>query len=187
MLAGSSEVEWLIPGVIHRGAKGLIVGQPKAGKSMIALDLAIALSTGQSWLGITATRPYRTSVVSREDGPGKTTNRLQQFALGRELNLFNIPLLHVNIFEQKASFSIESDEDLEELCGATKKDTIELCIFDVLNKLHAADENDNTKMTAVMNRFDLIRGRTGADVVVIHHDAKNPGPGAKKPRGANSN
>ena len=38
-------VHWLIPGAIHRGAKGLIVAPPKAGKSMIALDLAVSLSS----------------------------------------------------------------------------------------------------------------------------------------------
>jgi len=128
----------------------------------------------------------RTGVVSREDGPGMTMQRLEQFARGRGLNFHQLPGLFVNTFRQRASFSIENDSDIGDLCKWIKHEGIELCIFDVLNKLHAADENDNTKMTAVMARFDTIRIETGCDVAIIHHDAKNSAPGAKKPRGASS-
>jgi hypothetical protein len=180
------QVDWLIPGAIHRGAKGLIVAAPKAGKSMIALDLAVSLSSGQPWMGMEPPAKVRTGVVSREDGPGMTMQRLEQFARGRGLNFHQLPGLFVNTFQQRASFSIEADSHLDDLCKWIKHEGIELCIFDVLNKLHAADENDNTKMTAVMARFDTIRVETGCDVAVIHHDAKNSAPGAKKPRGASS-
>ena len=179
-------VDWLMPGAIHRGAKGLIVAAPKAGKSMIALDLAVSLSSGLPWMGIEPQVKVKTGVVSREDGPGMTMHRLEQFARGRGLDFLQLPWLFEKTFEQRASFSIESDSNLEDLCKWIKHEGIELCIFDVLNKLHASDENDNTKMTAVMSRFDTIRTETGCDVVVIHHDAKNSAPGAKKPRGASS-
>ncbi len=184
--AGGGDVSWIIPGVIHKGAKGLIVAQPKAGKSMIALDLAIAISSGQSWLGLQPERSVNTAVVSREDGPQMTQHRLREFARGRGLAFNNLKNLYVNTFEQKATFSIENDDDLGEICTSLKKEGVELVIFDVLNKLHGAEENDNTKMTAIMSRFDIIRAETGSDVCVIHHDAKNSAPGAKKPRGASS-
>jgi hypothetical protein len=179
-------VDWLMPGAIHRGAKGLIVAAPKAGKSMIALDLAVSLSSGLPWMGIEPQAKVKTGVVSREDGPGMTMHRLEQFARGRGLDFNQLPGLFVNTFQQRASFSIENEGNVEDLCKWIKHEGIELCIFDVLNKLHTADENDNTKMTAVMAYFDHIRMETGCDVVVIHHDAKNSAPGAKKPRGASS-
>jgi hypothetical protein len=179
-------VDWLMPGAIHRGGKGLIVAAPKAGKSMIALDLAVSLSSGLPWMGIEPQAKVKTGVVSREDGPGMTMHRLKQFSCGRGLDFRQLPGLFVNTFQQRASFSIENDANVEDLCKWIKHEGIEFCIFDVLNKLHATDENDNTKMTAVMGRFDTIRAETGCDVVVIHHDAKNSAPGAKKPRGASS-
>ena len=73
----------LIPGAIHRGAKGLIVAPPKAGKSMISLDLAISLSSRRPWIGIEPERAVKTGVVSREDAPGMTEVRLEQLARGR--------------------------------------------------------------------------------------------------------
>jgi hypothetical protein len=183
---GPPAIRYFVPGVIHRGAKGLIVAQPKAGKSLLALDLAVALPAGLPWLGIQPPAPAKVGVVSREDGPGMTMFRIQQFALGRGLDFKALPGLFVNTFQQRSSFSIDSEVDVDDICKWIKHEGIELCIFDVLNVLHARDENDNSKMTAVMARFDVIRSATGCDVAVLHHDTKNSAPGAKKPRGASS-
>lgn len=183
---GSGGVEWILPGIIHRGAKGLFVAQPKAGKTMVALDLAVALSSGQPWLGVAPLRQYRVAVVSREDGPSMTQHRLQQFARGRGLDFREMPCLFVNTFAQRANFAIDNDADLEQLVAALKAEQIEFCIVDVLNKVNSADENSNTEMTKVMARFDRVRMETGADVAVIHHDSKGSAPGGKKPRGASS-
>ena len=45
------EIDWLVEGVIQRGANGFIVAEPKVGKSWAAVDLALAIATGQPWLG----------------------------------------------------------------------------------------------------------------------------------------
>lgn len=188
IMRGQSAVEWLIPGIIHRGGKGLIVAAPKAGKSMIALDLAVALAARQCWLGKPCiSRQVRTAVISREDGPGMTKRRVEQFVNGRDLNMRSLDgWLWFNTHEQKSSFSIESDADVEEVVTRIKQESIEFCIFDVLNILHSADENSNTAMTQVMKRFDYIRQQTGVDLAIIHHDKKDSTTGNKKPRGASA-
>jgi AAA domain len=188
IMRGSMEVEWLVPGMIHRGGKGLIVAAPKAGKSMIALDLAVALASQQSWLGQPCiSRPVKTAVVSREDGPGMTKRRVAQFAQARGVTMDSLDAwLRFNTYEQKGSFSIQSDADLDEAIRWIKQEQIGFCIFDVLNILHGADENSNTAMTQVMKRFDSIRAATGVDLAIIHHDAKNAESGNKKPRGASA-
>lgn len=181
-------VEWIIPGVIHRGSKGLIVASPKAGKSMVAVDLAVALAAQQSWLGLAAPeRQFRTAVISREDSPGLTKHRVWQFALARNVSMAQLDhWIRFNTHEQRATFSIQNEADCLEVIKWLKQEEIEFCIFDVLNVLHTADENSNTDMTAVMKRFDAIREATGVDLVVIHHDKKDSSPGQKKPRGASS-
>ena len=183
---GAGGLEWILPGIIHRGAKGIFIAQPKAGKTMLALDLGVALSSGQPWLGVIPTRQYRVAIVSREDGPNMTQDRLRQFANGRGLNFDDMPFLFVNTFAQLANFAIDNNADSDRLIAALKTEQIELCIVDVLNKVNSADENSNTEMTKVMAQFDRVRLETGADVAVIHHDSKGSGPGAKKPRGASS-
>ena len=188
ILKGAVELEWLVPQVIHKGGKGLIVASPKAGKSMIALDLGVALACCQSWLGMQcASKRIKTGIVSREDGPGMTMRRVNQFAAGRNIPISELDKhLRFNTHEQKQSFSIDSDPDVEQVIAWLKKEEIEFCIFDVLNILHSSDENSNTEMTKVMKRFDRIRLESGADIAIIHHDKKDSSAGSKKPRGASA-
>lgn len=188
IMHGQPDVEWIVPGVIHKGGKGLIVAAPKAGKSLLALDLAVALAAQQSWLGQPClSRRIRTAVVSREDGPGMTKRRVGQVAEARSISMDLLDKwMRFNTYEQKSSFSIQSDADLEEVIRWIKKEEVEFCIFDVLNVLHGADENSNTAMTQVMKRFDSIKEATGVEIAVIHHDKKDSGTGNKKPRGASA-
>src|SRR6185437_11524773 len=148
----------------------------------------VALASCQSWLGMQVPKDrVRTAVVSREDGPGMTKKRIQQFAEGRNVPMSELDrYLRFNTYEQKRSFSIDSDQDLEEICKWIKAESIQFCIFDVLNILHSSDENSNTQMTQIMKRFDTVRAETGADVAIIHHDKKDSTPGNKKPRGASA-
>jgi len=188
ILRGDQEVDWLVPGVIHKGGKGLIVAAPKAGKSMLALDMAVALASRQSWLCLPCIRrQVRTAVVSREDGPGMTKRRVRQFAEARDVPISELDRwMRFNTYEQKGSFAIDSDADLEEIIKWLKQEEIEFCIFDVLNVLHGADENSNTQMTQVMKRFDTIKAESGTDLAIIHHDKKDSSTGNKKPRGASA-
>ena len=181
-------IQWIVPGVIHRGSKGLIVASPKAGKSMVAVDLAVALASQQSWLGLPIPeRQFKTAVISREDGPAMTKRRVWQFALARNVAMVQLDQwIRFNTHEQKAQFSIQSETDCLEVIKWLKQEEIEFCIFDVLNVLHSADENSNTDMTAVMKRFDAIQEASGVDLAVIHHDKKDSSAGQKKPRGASS-
>ena len=184
--AGGDLVDWLVPGVIHKGGKGIFVAPPKAGKSMVALDLAIALAHALPWLGIPIPQKRRVALVSREDGPGMTMQRLKRFATGRRLRFDTIDTVLVNTFAQRSTFAIDKEEDIANLCKWLIHEKAEICIFDVLNRLHsAANENDAMEMTRVMGCFDRIRLETGCDVAVIHHDAKNGGTGGqRKPRGS---
>ena len=184
--AGVPGIQWWMPRVVHKKSRGLIVAAPKAGKSMIGLDLALALSSGQSWLGLQPARSVRTAVVSREDSPAMTMTRLAELSRGRGLDYRLLPNLWLNTFEQRRSFAIDNDEHLKQLCEAVKAEGIELVICDVLNKIHSADENSNTEMTKIMKRFDVVQAETGSDVAIIHHDTKNSVPGSKKPRGASA-
>lgn len=183
---GVPQISWYIPRVVHRISRGMIVAAPKAGKSMLGLDMAIALASGQQWLGIEPARQVRVGVLSREDSPVLTINRVQELARARGHHLGSLPNLLLNTFAQRHSFFVDKDDHLKELCKAITSEGISVLMCDVLNKLHAGDENSNTEMTKVMQRFDQIQAETGVDVVVIHHDVKNAAAGLKKPRGASA-
>lgn len=166
-------VDWLVEGVIQRDANGVICAEPKAGKSWAAADLAISLALGCSWLGRRVPRPVRTALVSREDGPPLTSWRLRHLALSREARGISIDALDSNLWvnsrAQTNAFSLDNPEHLAEMIRALKHRGIEFAIFDVLNVLHGADENDAQQMREVMQKLSLIQAEVGCSVGVIHH------------------
>lgn len=165
-----TEIEWLVDGVIQRGANGFFVAQPKGGKSWAAIDLAISLSRGIPWLEFAIPRPVRTALISREDNPALTAWRLKHLSLGkRGLNQDGILNLYINSRQQSPELMLDNTEQLSELMGAMEQFRPEFAIFDVFNVMHAADENDNSEMRAVLRQLTLLQSKIGCGIGVIHH------------------
>lgn len=166
------EIDWLVEGFIQRKANGFFVAEPKAGKSFAAIDLAVSLSMGVDWLGMKIPRPVRVALISREDTPALTAWRIGHLLRGKDspqsLSLAD-ENLWVNTRDQSPQYQLDNEEQyqemLKELC-AVKPD---LAIFDVLNRLHGADENDNQEMCAILQKFTEIQEKAGCSIAVVHH------------------
>lgn len=50
-LLGLPDPEWLVDGVLPVGGFGLLYGEPGIGKSFVALDMALCVTTGTPWFG----------------------------------------------------------------------------------------------------------------------------------------
>lgn len=60
----SEEIEWLVRGVIQRGANGFICSNPKAGKSWLGVDLALSLALGGPWVDFLVPRRVKVALVT---------------------------------------------------------------------------------------------------------------------------
>jgi hypothetical protein len=183
MVVNSGHMEWLVEGVVHAYSKGIFVAGAKAGKSLTALDMAVALALNQSWCGCRPLgRQLRCAVISREDPSFITQNRTFDFARGRGVVPGDLEdWLYFNTRDQSRSFYLENDSDCAMAIKWVKEKRIEFAIFDVLNLLHNANENSNTEMTAVMKRLSLIRDETNISLALIHH---TPHSDPRRARGA---
>jgi putative DNA primase/helicase len=170
--AQDEEIDWLIDGVIQRGANGVICADPKVGKSWGALDMCLSLSMGSEWLGFRVPRAVKVALVSREDAPGLTAWRMKHLFAHKERPLVFDGIeknLFVNTRNQSKNLKIDNDEHLSELLKAMRDINPELAIFDVFNVLHSADENDQTQMRAILDRFSMIQHEIGCAVALVHH------------------
>jgi hypothetical protein len=169
--------DWLVDRLVPRHGRGLVIAPPKTGKSFFFLDLALALGTVGSVLGIRPHgQPVRVAIVSREDGPVLVSERLRALAEGRGIPWSVVDAnIRVNTRDQSERFRIDNDADLEEMAQWLKAERIEFTVIDVLNKLHGGEENSSDQMTKVMSRFDELSRLSGSDVCVIHHTNKGGG------------
>ena len=173
----SEEIDWLVNGVIQRGANGFVASDPKCGKSWLAVDLALALTTATPWMGMEVACKVRTALITREDAPALTKWRMRRLIQGRNLGEDDLEdRLYVNSRDQSPVFKLDVPEQLTEMMAALKQFRPEVIILDVLNVLHSGEENDNTEMRKILDHAQLMSEETRSGVCVLHHfnkDQKN--------------
>jgi hypothetical protein len=159
----------------------LLIGDGDAGKSTLATDLAVALASGQPWMGV----PTQQSKVMYFDEDGARPdiiNRMLAFRAGRNVRGPLDPFLLVH---PACGLSIESDSDFMDL--VKHGNGTDLMIFDAMVAFHGQDENAADKMRLIMRgRFRRLMRETGSAITLLHHV---PGPDENgqprdKPRGS---
>jgi putative DNA primase/helicase len=159
---------FVVDGVIQEGGNGAVIGEPKAGKSLVMLDLVIAVSTGTPWLG-KKTERKKTALISREDYPGMTAQRLQNLFRGAARALDFEGWCWINTRQQTPTFLLEDDAQVSCLIDELRAERVEFACFDVFRKLHTAEENDNTEMQVILNQLSKIQNEVGCALAVVHH------------------
>lgn len=168
-----AEIDWLVDGILPAKTRGLMVADGKVGKSPLALDLALALASGSSWLGHVVKQRRRVAVVSREDAPEETSRRLKLLQAGSAPRAeYAWGQIWLNTSAQSAAFLLDHLEHVDALIAELKLEQFDLVIFDVLRDLHSGDENDNTVMSAIMQALKRFQVEAGCAVLLLHHISK---------------
>ena len=170
----STQVDWLIEGIIERGCNGFIAAPPKGSKSINSLDIAYCLAMGNPWLSFRVPNRIRTGVCTYEDNPSTTRRRLQKIAWSsfeEELDGY----LWVSTKQHIERFKLDNPNDVRDLIVNCKELQLEFLILDVFNILHDKDENDNGDMRQVMDQCNIIHKEAGVDICILHHYNKQDG------------
>jgi hypothetical protein len=156
----------LIEGFLHKGCKGALGGQSKAGKSHLAMQLADAVSKGENFLGM-PTRVAEVLYLSLELPPfslEKTFKRLKSKTVA------SIEVDHLHIANGRGNWS--GIESLDAMVDGIIDKGIELIVIDPLYKVEDIDENDQAAVKKVLRVFDDITNKTGAALLYVHHFTK---------------
>lgn len=155
--------EWIYQGIVC-DSYTMIVGAPKQGKSLIAVNIAAAYSRGDSFLDISPTtgnEPKNVLILTTEaNGEKENVNRLNN--IGADMD---------RVFINK----VGSSGIPEEAYAAAEAGNLGLVIVDnVIGLCRGVDINKPEAVTAISNateRFNLAE----VPVVFIHHTAKTAG------------
>lgn len=163
-------LDFVLPGMIS-GTVGALVAQGGAGKSWIALELAIAVAGGPDLLEIGIERHGRVVYLPAEDPRLAVSHRLycargavdgpavEQLAENLEI----VPLMGRGV-----DLMVDAWADAVEQMA----DGARLVILDTLRRFHGADENSAGEMARLLGVLEGICERTGASVLFLHHTAK---------------
>ncbi len=179
--------EWIVEGLIEAGDQVMIAGNPKAGKSLIASQLSIAVASGGKFLSWNIPQPRRVLYVNLELRRKRFGKRLIA-QIGGVDSLERCSNLHT--VNELRTIDIRNRNCIDEFAALVKSLQIELIVWDVLARMHNAEENDNPEMRKVMHAIRVASADRAH--VVLHHARKpangqeNVNMGAAGMRGASS-
>lgn len=177
---------YLVKGWLDRGAASVVYGESNVGKTFFAMDLALHVSARLAWHGVNV------AGMGDKEWPGKVYYLALEGGTGFSNRLCAMRTERPDIFER-----IEQEGDFVpwpvaiDLHGATdgeaiaeavneSKDPTALIVIDTLARaMGDGDENTAKDMGQFIRNIDLIRQKTGAHVMVIHHSGKDTSKGAR--------
>lgn len=161
--------KWLVKNLIEDGDQVLLIAAPKVGKTLLASQIASALASGSEFLGWEIPRAVRVLYINLEVRRRNFVERLtkqcvdfDQVKLGS--NLFVACVQH--------SLNVLDPELIDEIENLVRTNEIELVVWDVLARLHDADEQSNNEMRKVMHAFRKASALKAH--LIVHHTRKPP-------------
>lgn len=174
------DLEPMIDGVLDKGTVAMLVAQPAAGKSFLALDWACRYATGLRWQGRDVSRMMEYPTGNR--GPGKVLYIAAEGARGLKARLAawehawgkEVPQHQLRMLDHP--FNLGNSNEVSMLIAAMEEQgPFGLVIIDTLASCTLGlEENSSMDMGRVVRAAYQIRNAMGPDgtVLMIHHLSK---------------
>jgi hypothetical protein len=154
-------VEYALDGLLPLGGTAVLVGRPKGGKSTLALNLALAVSRGEKFLG-RDTRKGRVLYVALEGAPRAWKELARNLRVAQSDDLY--------FWSGRAP-----DAAMAWLHREVKKHEPVLVIVDTMQRLlRVKDGNDYATASNVTDVLIELARLTNAALLMLHHSGRNP-------------
>lgn len=160
---------------LHRGLVGWIVALMKVGKSLAALALLLALSTGGLWLGrFKASRRFRVLYVQEEDGPRRVHRRVERLLRGEGLPTPEPGWFRLLV---RAGLRLDDPDAWRRFLEEARAFRPEVVIFDVWDTLQDQDDSRRELIRPTLRRLRELADELDAAVFVLDHTRKTDASG----------
>jgi len=171
--------EWLVKDTIAQQGLTVLYGDPGAGKSFIAIDMALRLAHGMDWHG---TEAKATGVLYiAGEGVHGLGKRVQGWRRHHKMEGIEAPFLvlpvavHLLDDKQRNKLLRTIDAAMERAGFA-----IGLIVIDTVSRaLAGSDENGQEAMGAFVAACDQVRLHAGGAVIGVHHSGKDKDRGMR--------
>jgi RecA-family ATPase len=175
---------WLVEGLLETSKPGILASIGGVGKSMLALDLALKVSSGRgTWLGKPIKKPGNVLVLAAEDDSNEVFRRLKaldpedkRYDTEYDTYVYTVPdtekpLMLLKDDKNGLALTPEADELVEELSSFND---ISLVIIDPIQSFVAAPITTSQEAAQLYCQFCAgIASKFEASVLSLHHMAKS--------------
>jgi hypothetical protein len=159
-------VTYLVDSLWAERGVGIIGGEPKCGKSFLALHLAVAVASGSPCLGrFYVCAPGRVLLFAAEDAISTVHRRLQGITAAAGLALEALDLYLITA----PSVRLDLERDRERLHNTVAHLRPRLLVLDPFVRLHRVDENLVAEVAPLLAFLRQIERTFTAAVCLVHH------------------
>ena len=175
-------VEYLVTGLLRRPSLNMLFGPPGAMKTLLTLDLCIAVAAGMDWLppspdfegGLPyATNQVPTMFIDFDNGEDDLHERIEALTIGRNLEPKNLDFYYYSFPE--GGFIASNKTHIGDLMLRIQQHGIGMVWIDNLGIVKGGANENADEMIPVMNNFRYIAQKSGAVVGLVHHQNKSQG------------
>lgn len=160
---------WMIQPLWGRSAVGFLFGQPKLGKSWLALDIAVSVASKTPCLGAFGVQdPGSVLIYLAEDALEDVRARVASLCVRRHLDILDLDLHVITV----PTLRLDGPADQDKLRLTLELLRPRLLVLDPLVRLHALHENDASEMSRLLGYFRELQRTYDLAVMVIHHSRK---------------
>ncbi len=157
-----TKAEELVENFLEKRAYAVLFGPSGAGKTFVALDIALCVAAGRPWAG---KKTSQTSVVylngEGQRGMGK---RIKAWLIHNELLDTEVPF-----YLTRHSLLLTEQEQIEKLIHEARSVDAKLIVVDTLARNFEGNENDASDMSTFNAHIGHLQAETDAAVLIIHH------------------
>jgi RecA-family ATPase len=169
---------WLVQGLLETGSFSCLFGDPGAGKSFLAIELAACVATGTPFYGLQVKHPGPVVYLAGEGRAG-LVRRFRAWSIAR-----GVPLEDAPLFLNSGAVSLIDDASMVSVVKALKSlikeldRTPALAILDTWSRTLGGDDSAPSDAAAGVAALDALRGRfDNFAALVVHHEGHTKGRG----------
>lgn len=166
--ADDEEQEWILEPLLPARRLVALYSPPKVGKSLLMLELAVAISQGAPTLGTTIPEPHRVLYVDYENDPkGDIRSRLQ--AMGHTPDT----LTNLCYLSFPSMGHLDTERGSLELIAAIDVYRCSVVVIDTVSRSIAGEENENDTWLNFYRHTGLKLKQRGIAMIRLDHTGKN--------------
>lgn len=161
----------VIHGLLREGETLMVIASPKTGKSWLATDLAITLSTGRPLFNTFESEPGEVLIIDNGLHPHTIRERLDKVSLARGIA---IPEIANGVSVQSLRGRLTDLNGMQAYFEQFHPGQFKVVILDALYRMlpPGTDENSNAQMAQVFNTIDRYAEQLQTSFVCVHHSSK---------------
>lgn len=163
---------WLVTDLWMEEAVGIVGGEPKLGKSFLALDMAVAVASGAACLRTyPVPRPGPVLLYAAEDALHIVRRRLEGICAAAACSLQQLDLQVITA----VTLRLDLPADRDRLQHTVEDFKPRLLILDPFVRLHRIDENVSGEVAPLLAYLRELQRYHHLAVVLVHHAKKGGG------------